>query len=91
MQVYCNLNAIPAASVLHILLKAGYVFTNHMSIMLDKEFDSSKFQNYFVQHIAPYVRILRNTQDWVSERRILFEHMETCFYEGIKERKICEP
>ena len=91
MLVYCNLNAIPAASVLHILLKAGYVFTNHMSIILDKKFDSSNFQNYFAQHILPYVMFLRNTQDWVSERLVLFEHMETYFHEGIKEKKIREP
>ena len=35
--------------------------------------------------------ILQNTQDWVSERRVLFEHMETHLLEGIKEKKICEP
>ena len=62
-----------------------------MSIILDKKFDSSNFQNYFAQHILPYGMILRNTQDWVSERRALFEHMETYFHEGIKEKKIREP
>ena len=89
--VYCNFNVIPAASTLHILLKAGYVFTNYMSVMLDERFDSSQFHSYFAQYVVPYVTMLQNTQAWVAQRRVLFEDMERQFLEGIKEKRLAEP
>ena len=89
--VYCNFNVIPAASSLHILLKAGYVFTNHMSVMLNERFDSSQFHSYFAQYLVPNVTMLQNTQAWVAQRRVLFEDMERQFSEGVKEKRLIKP
>jgi hypothetical protein len=77
--------------VLHILLRAGHAFANHISALLEQKFDSLEFKNYFVQHIAPYGVLLRNTQDWVSERGTLLEYMEAYFFQGIQKSEISEP
>ena len=89
--VYTNSNVIPAAFSLQLLLKAGYVFTNHMSVMLNERFDSSQFHSYFAESIVPYVTMLQNTQSWAADRRVLFEDFERQFTAGVKDKRFEEP
>ena len=89
--VYTNSNVIPAAYSLQLLLKAGYVFTNHISVMLNDRFDSSHFHSYFAKFIVPYVTMLQNTQSWAADRRVLFEDLERQFSEGVKDKRLVEP
>ena len=91
LSVYCHSNAVPTAAVLHILLRAGHAYADHMSALLDQKFESLEFKNYFCRHIAPFTVLLRNTQDWASERGSLLEEMEGYFFRGIQKSEISEP
>ena len=89
--MYCHSNAIPAAAVLHILLRAGYAYADHISALVERKFDSLEFKDYFCRHIAPFTVLLRHTQDWASERGSLLEEMEGYFFRGIQKSEISEP